>query len=73
MIQKSLIILKSNLKSSPKKSFSLFINENNKALCGEEAIDLLSKMLVYDQNERISAKEALNHPYFDPVKKMFNK
>lgn len=28
------------------------------------AIDLISKMLLYDPNKRISAKDALNHPYF---------
>ena len=30
----------------------------------DEAIDLLSKMLVYDPAKRISAAEALNHPWF---------
>mmetsp|Transcript_27978 Transcript_27978/g.38683 ORF Transcript_27978/g.38683 Transcript_27978/m.38683 type:complete len:224 (+) Transcript_27978:1270-1941(+) len=29
-----------------------------------EACDLLSKMLCFDENERISAADALNHPYF---------
>ena len=29
-----------------------------------QAIDLISKMLKYNPIERISAKEALNHPYF---------
>jgi serine/threonine protein kinase len=31
------------------------------------AIDLLSKMLVYEPSKRISAKEALLHPYFDEI------
>jgi serine/threonine protein kinase len=32
-------------------------------------IDLLQRMLRYDPCERISAKSALNHPYFKDLKK----
>ncbi|XP_067908553.1 cyclin-dependent kinase 1 [Heterodontus francisci] len=32
-------------------------------------LDLLAKMLVYDPARRISAKEALRHPYFDDLDK----
>ena len=34
----------------------------------EEAIDLLDKMLRYDKNDRIRPKEAMAHPYFDPIR-----
>lgn len=33
--------------------------------CDETAFDLLSKMLVYDPNKRISAAEAIRHKYFN--------
>ncbi|SAL97939.1 hypothetical protein [Absidia glauca] len=33
-------------------------------------LDLMNRMLQYQPNLRISAKEALNHPYFEPVKHM---
>lgn len=36
-------------------------------LC-EQGLDLLSRMLVLDPAKRISAKEALNHPYFDSIR-----
>jgi serine/threonine protein kinase len=35
--------------------------------CDPQALDLLMKMLVYEPSKRISAREALKHPYFDEV------
>lgn len=29
-----------------------------------EALDLMDKLLRYDHRERLSAKEAMEHPYF---------
>ena len=34
-----------------------------------KGLDLLNKMLTYDPSKRISAKQALNHPYFDDLDK----
>jgi casein kinase II subunit alpha len=48
--------------------FTAFINEENKHMCSNEAIDLLSQMLRYDKNERVNCKEAMAHAYFDPVR-----
>jgi hypothetical protein len=28
-------------------------------------------MLVFDHNERISAKDAMDHPYFTPIKEIY--
>ncbi|XP_050218773.1 cell division control protein 2 homolog C-like [Mercurialis annua] len=36
---------------------------------GPDGVDLLSKMLKYDPAERISAKAAMDHPYFDSLDK----
>ena len=41
-----------------------YVSERNKYLVNEDAIDLLSKLLMYDPEKRITAKEALMHPYF---------
>lgn len=35
----------------------------------ENGLDLLSRMIVYDPYKRISAKQALHHPYFDDLDK----
>ena len=52
------------LKKKKKKPFTDFINPENKHLCSNDAIDLLERMLIYDQNKRITAREAMKHPYF---------
>lgn len=38
-------------------------------MCSLEAIDLLSKMLLYDHAERITPKDAMLHSYFAELKK----
>lgn len=48
-----------------------FVNKSNEDMCFAEALDLLSLMLVYDHNERITAREALHHPYFAPIRNSF--
>lgn len=53
----------------PTKPWSKFIKPENQVYCNEDAIDLLSKMLIYDHAERILPREALEHRYFDPVRK----
>ncbi|KAJ3442911.1 cyclin-dependent kinase [Anaeramoeba flamelloides] len=37
------------------------------------ALDLLEKIFVYNPTERISAKEALDHPYFDEIREKMEK
>lgn len=56
------------LRKLPKKPWLHFLNEGNCHLVNEEAIDLLKRMLVYDHAARITMKEALEHPYFDPIR-----
>lgn len=51
-----------------KKEWSGFITAENKHLVSEEALDLLSKMLLYDHQERILPSEAKEHKYFDPIR-----
>jgi len=45
-----------------------FTNDQNRHLVDDQVIDLLEKMLVFDHTRRLTAHEALKHPYFDEVR-----
>mmetsp|Transcript_83382 Transcript_83382/g.131667 ORF Transcript_83382/g.131667 Transcript_83382/m.131667 type:complete len:441 (+) Transcript_83382:54-1376(+) len=51
-----------------KKSWSKFITAENRDLACPEVLDLIDRMLVYDRRSRISPSEALQHPYFRPIR-----
>ena len=53
---------------NPKIEWHEFVQPKNELYATDDAIDLLSKMLVMDPAERITAKDALEHPYFDMLK-----
>ncbi|VFQ75322.1 unnamed protein product [Cuscuta campestris] len=50
--------------SESRKQWSIFMNADNQDLASPQAIDLLDKLLRYDHHERLTAKEAMAHPYF---------
>lgn len=45
-----------------------FVHAENEHLVSPEAIDLLDRMLRYDHYDRLTPKEAMEHPYFDAVR-----
>lgn len=46
-----------------------FINDSNKHLCdNKDIIDLIDNLLKYDHQERLTAREAMGHPWFDSVR-----
>ncbi|KAJ6841916.1 casein kinase II subunit alpha-2-like [Iris pallida] len=51
-----------------RKPWTRFINADNQRLAVPEAIDFVDKLLRYDHQERPTAKEAMAHPYFNPVR-----
>ncbi|KAJ6442902.1 casein kinase II [Purpureocillium lavendulum] len=51
-----------------KKPWHSFVTSENQRFVSNEAIDFLDKLLRYDHQERLTAKEAQAHPYFDPVR-----
>ena len=60
--------LERRLGNDKKKSLAQIAKKTKKKdLISNEAIDLIEKCLKYDHMERISAREALQHPYFFPV------
>ena len=50
------------------KPWTTFVDEGNRERAHDTAIDLLSKLLVYDHHERLTVAETMMHPYFDPVR-----
>jgi len=55
------------LQRHAKKPWVKFISPEVQHLCSEEGLDFLDKLLVYDHNKRVTAKEAMLHPFFFPV------
>ncbi|KAI9600730.1 hypothetical protein H4Q26_000521 [Puccinia striiformis f. sp. tritici PST-130] len=51
-----------------RKPWSRFLTTENQRFISNEAIDFLDKLLQYDHQERLTAQEAMMHPYFEPVR-----
>ena len=52
-----------------RKRWERFVHSENQHLVSPEALDFLDKLLRYDHQERLTAIEAMEHPYFYPVVK----
>ncbi|XP_069757189.1 casein kinase II subunit alpha' isoform X2 [Narcine bancroftii] len=52
-----------------RKRWEQFIHSENRHLVSPEALDLLDKLLRYDHQQRLTAKEGMEHPYFYPILK----
>uniref|UniRef100_A0A8C7J0W5 non-specific serine/threonine protein kinase n=2 Tax=Oncorhynchus TaxID=8016 RepID=A0A8C7J0W5_ONCKI len=52
-----------------RKRWEQFVQTDNQHLVSPEALDLLDKLLRYDHQQRLTATEAMEHPYFYPVLK----
>jgi len=56
------------LGNHPSKPWKRFVTAENKHLSNPEALDFLDRLLCYDHQERLTAKEAMDHVYFNPVR-----
>jgi len=65
-------VLGSQQNRFPKKEWNKFITSENQKFASNEAIDFLDGLLRYDHQARLTAKEAMAHPYFESVKKEKN-
>jgi cyclin-dependent kinase len=55
---------KSSFPKWERKQDDEMVNADGIKILGENGLDLLESMLVYDPAGRISAKQAVHHPYF---------
>ena len=51
-----------------RKPWHKFITKENQHLVSKESLDFLDNLLRYDHAERLTSKEAQEHPYFDSVR-----
>lgn len=56
------------LTNHSKKAWTRFVNPDNEHLVSDEALDFVGKLLRYDHQERPTAVEAMQHPYFAPIR-----
>lgn len=47
-----------------RKRWERFVHSENQHLVSTEALDFLDKLLRYDHQTRLTAREAMEHPYF---------
>ncbi|CAN6645408.1 casein kinase II subunit alpha' [Trichomonascus vanleenenianus] len=53
----------------PRRNWLRFVNTNNQHLVTDDALDFVDKLLRYDHQDRLTAKEAMDHPYFNVLKR----
>lgn len=54
--------------SHQRRPWEKFITDENRHLTTPDALHLLDHMLVYDHQMRITAKDAMNHSFFDVIR-----
>jgi len=52
-----------------RKRWERFVHSENQHLVSPEALDFLDKLLRYDHIDRLTARDAMDHPYFYPIVK----
>jgi serine/threonine protein kinase len=55
-------------KSWSPRPWTKFVGPANKKYASPEVFDLLDNLLCYDHQERLTAKEAMDHVWFKPIR-----
>lgn len=55
-----------------RKRWERFVHSENQHLVSTEALDFLDKLLRYDHQARLTAREAMDHPYFCEICSFLN-
>lgn len=50
-----------------RKRWERYVTSDNSNLVSQEALDFLDRLLRYDHQDRLTAREAMEHPYLHPV------
>lgn len=58
-----------NLKARPPVDWGVVASQRSAKFATPLALDLISRLLLYDHQARATALEAMHHPYFDELKK----
>jgi casein kinase II subunit alpha len=51
-----------------RKPWTKYVNQDNAHLVTQEALDFLDNLLQYDHQDRVTAKDAMQHEYFRPIR-----
>lgn len=59
---------RNNLRRRKGTGWEPYVKKYGKTNCNPEALDLLNKLMAIDHRERITASDAMKHPFFKPLK-----
>jgi len=52
-----------------RKPWTKFVTQQNQHLVSEIGLDFLDKLLQFDHQARMTTREAMQHPYLEPIRR----
>merc|ERR1711916_33437 len=56
------------LKKRKRRPWSYYTNPKHADKATSAGVDLVDKLLMWDHESRLTARQALEHPFFDPIR-----